>query len=875
VISSKFFHPFEDSKIFNSDDQHSSVKVLFERRVAENPDKIALECEEGNYSYSDLNKRVNTVAHSILERIGEGPGGINIWLEDSLLQVVSLLACWKVGKAITANENSEPIEYNRNILSASNPDLIITQASCLEKVKQAAPQHASILIWGEVDFSENQDNPVNDIPPERILQVIYTSGSTGKPKGVLLSQRTSVWQSTTSANHTGHRASDKQVHLSPFSHTNGPGILIGVMLAGSTLSFYPLKRRGIEGLADWIQSKQITRMSMVPTVFRFLLRNTEKKPDLSSIKFLHLGGEQVRPDDVDLYKAHLPDSCILLCNIGSTEGQAFCRFYITKDTEIGETVPLGRPWPGKRLLFWDEDNNEVPYGEPGIIVVESEYLADGYKDLPELTAKAFLDVSGKPGLRRFITGDLGKLDKNGNLIFLGREDQQIKVNGHRVEIGYIESQLLQHPEIHSVSMRTWPDKQRGISLAAYFLPVPGYSPGSKDLRNWLSRRIPYYMVPRSFTQIEELPLTTSHKVDRNRLPFPDSEEENCLFPQNDTEREIHDIWLRLFEYDQISCDDDFFAIGGNSLFATRLVSELQETFRLDLPVNLLFLAPTIAELAKRILEGKTSSNNIVPLSRGRGNPPIFMVHGWAGSIFHFVELARKLGNDQPVFGIQDNAHAGTQPRLTSIEALGSEYAEQISRHYPEGPLYLLGYSLGGMIALETARQLESIGRKVDHLFVIDSTPAGLPRSIRSRMILPYLWSRLRTHTGNIIKGRHKPGIQFLVERWNALMWVTGLKRKYSPTNLLSENDVEVPDGGDYYQIISRGYQAKVTDIPVTLLISNHTRTDLRTGWMYISNNQVSTYTIPGQHLDVLNEENIDDFVGIFRKAVTKVNQRAD
>jgi acyl carrier protein len=459
-------------------------------------------------------------------------------------------------------------------------------------------------------------------------------------------------------------------------------------------------------MAEWIRDKKITRYVSVPTVFRFFLKTSKDDLDLSTIRLVHLGGEAVRTDDIELYKQYFPDTSILMANIGSSEAGGISRHYFDKNSVVANgEVPLGKPYPHKEIQIWDTDENEVPQGVIGELVVKTEFLARGYRNNPELTDKVFRKVPGHPKVRIYKTGDLARFREDGCLVFIGRKDQQIKINGHRIEIGEIEAALSSQPHVKVCAIKAWPDPERGVKLVAYIEAFEGQILLESDLRAALEAQLSYFKIPRTFVFLDRLPLLSSGKLDRNSLPqsLNNNTSQHEPQPLKDAEKRLRQIWLEALNLEDAGCDDNFFAHGGDSLQAIRLINHIEAETGKKLPLNSLFKHPTIRKLAKYFEDEHPKTSNLVPLKSGGKKPPLFIVHGWAGSIFHWVDIASMLELERPLYGIQGNEFSGKGKRHSSVEALADDYAEQIIQTSPEGPYHLAGYSLGGVFAFAVAK----------------------------------------------------------------------------------------------------------------------------------------------------------------------------
>jgi len=447
-----------------------SIATLFEARVAAHPQKIALQTHEREFTYSEINEAANGLASGLLKHVGGRSGPVAIWLEDGFAVATSLLATWKAGKAFLAGNLQAPDAYNRTIFSVAAPVVIVAEERFRVQVEQLVPPDTVVLIWEEIRANPSSENPNIVVPPEALLRIVFTSGSTGVPKGVEHDQQGMLREAHAAMAGAYYRSDDRFLQLSSLSHVNGSDWLFYVFMMGATLSYYPLRLRGVEGLEQWVAEKQITRFVTVPTVFRHFVRLSQvTRQSLASVLIVHLGGEPVRPDDVRRFKALFPAGAKLIANIGSTEAGSFARCIFNQDTPIPEkSLPLGRAHPGIVIQLWDEFENRVSDGSTGEIVVGSRGVARGYFQQPDLTARVFRQDASAPRLRWFKTGDLAWYDGDGILHSAGRKDRQVKIRGHRVELPEIEAVIADHPMIDNVVVKAWLDESQGTRLVAYY-----------------------------------------------------------------------------------------------------------------------------------------------------------------------------------------------------------------------------------------------------------------------------------------------------------------------------------------------------------------------------------------------------------------------
>jgi len=436
---------------------------------------------------------------------------------------------------------------------------------------------------------------------------------------------------------------------------------------------------------------------------------------------------------------------------------------MTDPDDVGESVPIGHPIANTQVYILDRYLQPIPIGGPGELYIGGHGVARGYHNRPDLTADSFIPnpFSDEPGARLYKTGDLARYLPDGNIEFLRRIDHQVKIRGFRIESGEIEAVLRQHSMVRETVVVAREDGRGDKSLAAYVVPVRGESPTISDLRGFLRQRLPDYMVPSAFVMLDELPLTPNGKVDRRALPPPDQIrldlEQAFVAPRTPVEETLASIWAQVLDIERIGVYDDFFDLGGHSLLATQFVSRVRQEFKVELPLVRLFESPTIAGLADHIdTEHQTdgvsthasaeSWSSLMAIRPSGTKPPFFLVPGGGGGEGEFLiyaQLTHLLGSDQPVYGLVARGLDREQPPHTDVEAMATDYVQEIRALQSEGPYLLGGECTGGKVAYEMAQQLLAQGQQVALVLV------SPPRLTNSES----LSSNLHRHAADLLQVR--------------------------------------------------------------------------------------------------------------------------
>ncbi|WP_338861871.1 amino acid adenylation domain-containing protein (plasmid) [Mycetohabitans rhizoxinica] len=719
---------------------HLCIHQLFEAQVERTPEAPALVYEDQTFSYAQLNAQANRLAHQLIEWGVKPDARVAICVQRSAALVVGLLAILKAGGAYVPLDPSYPSERLVHILTDAAPNIVLADAAGRAALGEAALAECTVLDPATLPALPDTNPSVAGLTARHLAYVIYTSGSTGTPKGVQNEHQALVNRLVWMQQAYGLTTADRVLQKTPVSFDVSVWEFFWTLLNGATLVVAaPDVHKDPAALIELIIRQRITTAHFVPSMLSVFLHN-EGVQHCTSVKRLICSGEALPGASVRLCQTLLPGA--QLYNLyGPTEAAIDVTAWTCPANYTEDTVPIGRPIANIRIYLLDAHGQPVPLGAVGELYIGGAGVARGYLNRPELTAERFVPdpFSEDADARLYKTGDLARYLPDGNLEFLGRNDDQVKIRGFRIEPGEIEACLTAHPQVRDavvLACGEGSDKR----LVAYVVAEADESLAS-TLRAQVAASLPEYMVPSAFVRLDAWPLTPNGKLDRRALPAPDDQalaRQAYEVPQGELETTLAMIWAELLGVKRISRHDSFFALGGHSLLAVQMISRSRTALGLSISMRTLFEAPTLAALAQRVSAQDSEQDDsfavLLPIQPHGTRPALFCVHPVSGLSWHYRGLSSHLEADQPVYGLQARGLDGVSSPAPTIEAMAADYIDQIRRIQPNGPYYLLGWSLGGNVVHSMATQLEQQGERVALLAVLDATPDHAQRHDESEVI---------------------------------------------------------------------------------------------------------------------------------------------
>ncbi|MGV1750737.1 amino acid adenylation domain-containing protein [Agrobacterium sp. CG674] len=692
---------------------------LFDRQVKRQPDAAAVILEGRELTYKELDKASDDLA-AILRECGVERGHlVAIATPRNEQMLVALMAVAKTGAAYLPLDPSDPSDRLSKILEDAAPSLVLsTSAARVSLPVTAAP----IMLLDGMPEPVSSERIATRPGPQDTAYVIFTSGSTGRPKGVEISHASKLNFLQAMQELLALTPQDRIAAVTTIAFDIAVlELFLPLTTGAATVIATRCVVKDPTALCRLIKSNAVTLMQATPSLWRMLL--SEFPAQLRGLRPL-VGGEAL-PRDLARLMEKLGHPVVNLYGPTETTVWSACMPLTGADLD---SVPIGRPIRNTQLYVLDKMGRPVPPGSVGELYIGGAGVAKGYLNNPDLTAERFLPNPFKTGLERiYRTGDLAQWRSDGVIEYLGRNDNQIKIRGFRVEPGEIEAAIMSEGTVLQTVVVLRETSGKNKQLVAYLAPLPGETVDTEHLANRLAGVLSPHMVPAIYVVLKELPLNTNGKIDRNALPPPPKARvsHNHVAPSTPTETLLAKLWCDVLELETVSIHDDFFQLGGDSLAAASMLSALSRRFDGDIAWTSFVDTPTIATFAKHIdgpRQQKASMAPVLPIRAKGEHSPLFCIHPVMGLGLAFTSMSQYIHEDIPIFALQADGLNNNVEMPASIEDMARLYLSRIREIQPEGPYNIIGWSFGGLVAHEISRQLEKNGSEVAFLALLDSYP---------------------------------------------------------------------------------------------------------------------------------------------------------
>jgi amino acid adenylation domain-containing protein len=713
----------------DSEDQDSlypkdkSIAYLFSEQARRSPFRRALSFGNKTLTYRQLEEKTNQLANYLKSKGVKREEYVPVCLERSPDLVIAILAILKAGGTYVPLDPEYPAERIRFMLQDVGANIILCNRNNLD-ILGTPSNHLIILLDEEWHLINDESTVAPQVSGngKDLAYVMYTSGSTGRPKGVMIENR-NVISLVRGVNYITLSAKNVLLNTGSASFDASSFEYWSMLLNGGELVLCPEQTL----LNSELLKQEIRKRKVNIMWFTSSLLNQWVELDMGvfeKIRTVLVGGEKLSEKHIEKLRNRFP-SLEIINGYGPTENTTFSLTYPVKERLITRPIPIGVPLNNRTAYILNNQLQLCGVGQIGELYVGGAGVGRGYLNRPDLTKERFIPdpFVSEPGAKMYRTGDLARQMPDGNFEYFGRLDDQVKIRGFRIEPAEIESAILEFPGVQQTIVIAREDVSSEKRLIAYIVSQETFS--KEEVMNFLQRKLPVYMVPRVFIPLSRLPLNVHGKVDKKSLPDPDLSPEfrnrKIKEAETETQKILAAIWRDTLHLQQLSIDDNFFELGGHSLIAVRVMKLIEEKSNHRLPVTALFEAPTIEKLSLMLDqdEKKDSWKSLVQIKPGN-KPPLYIVHGSGLTVLIFHALAMGLDPDQPVFGLQARGLNGVDEPFDNMEEIAAYYVGEILEQNPNGPFNLAGYSFGGIVAFEMAKQLKAMGREVNMLAIFDT-----------------------------------------------------------------------------------------------------------------------------------------------------------
>lgn len=688
---------------------------------------VALAGEGRTLDYATLEATTRAIAARIERASGgrEGFAALHFQRKTPCLQ--AMVAALRCGRAYVPLDPVDPDPRLRFVLRDCAPAVLVTERDAAERARALADGACPVI---EIDGDEAPDPPhrLPRVDEAALAYVLYTSGSTGTPKGVTQTQRGILFSADAYAKRLSIHERDRLSHLWSTGFAASSLHFYGALLSGAALCVYDMRRDGMPGLRAWLEAERVNVVHTFPTVFRGLCAAMAPGERFAHLRAIDLAAEAVYASDFALFEAHLREDAIFVVQIGATESDVIAqRVYRHGDPLPARALlPVGTPPEGMTITIRRDDGSDAARGETGAIVVSGDGVSQGYFRRPDLDHQMLPEDAQRPGTRCYVGGDRGWIDEDGSLNFVGRAGSRIKLRGHTVDLAEVDAALAATPGVVRAAAiaSSRAEGEEADRIVAYVSAAPGAFADAAALRTALASRLPPYMLPAAVVFLDTLPETATGKIDRQALVQRTARESThapvSAAPSSSSLEKL--ILARMRESlgePAAGMDDDYFALGGDSIRAADLFERLARDTGTTLAAATLVEAPTARALARAFERARPRPVVPVRLAEGAGPPTLWCIPGLLGDPLWFRPLLFALDPGQRVDGLSLAALEATSIAAVAVHCVDAMLADQ-----PDGPYLVVGYSAGGLIAVEVARELARRGHAVAFTGVIDTVAPG-------------------------------------------------------------------------------------------------------------------------------------------------------
>lgn len=857
----------------------------FEKQSIANPKNIALQYIDNNLSYQELNSLSNSFAHYLIKKGVKKGDIIGLLTNRSDKSIVAMLGIMKIGAIYLPIDSSTPRERLKYIIDDSKINHIVSQSNYSSILSEFQLQTIYIdQNWQEITI-ENNENLNIDIQQSDLAYVIYTSGTSGMPKGVciehkqLLNYTFAIWQKMKLTNKSSFAT------VSSLAADLGNTMIFPALSNGSSVNIIDDDYlTNAELFSSYMKENNIDCIKLTPSHLSSLL-DSQNNSSILPHRLLILGGETSTWELIDRIRKIKPNLRILN-HYGPTETTTGVLTFEIPITDYKKkeqfSVPIGYPLDNSQIYILDNHKNIVPFGVKGEIYIAGSNLARGYLNNSELTDNYFIKNPFNENERLYKSGDYAKYIEDNNILFLGRNDKQVKIRGYRVELEGIEQIISIHQDIiQTILLKTCND-DKSEQLTAFTKLKDKSKLTHSELRKYLKDLLPSYMMPDNFVFLPEIPLTKNGKIDYNKLELipenKSAEKNNFQAPRDNIELGISNIWKKVLNLDVIDIEDNFFEIGGQSLIAVKLFSEINKKYGINLALATLFNNGTIKALSEIIRSKKQYDNNtaLVSIQEGEENTPIFLVHPAGGNILSYYELSQNIGKSYPVLGLQSTNALKWNSADFSINKMANYYLDEIQSSGFKPPYIFGGWSMGALVAFEMAMLCQKQNVTLPMVIIIDQIAPETNSYTKYKQIdeatrLSIFADKVGHLIGHDLNLTKEKLTNMSIKEKSELFLDKFKKYNLVPSDIqlidfsdflklmIRHNEVTLKYNPDIYDgkvLVCRAENSFEFDSSLLTVSGSNQKREKDLGWQKYISGSVDVVNVPGDHISIMTNPNI-------------------
>ncbi|MDB4925332.1 amino acid adenylation domain-containing protein [Mucilaginibacter sp.] len=881
ILTSAVFNSivYEFNNTITAYPKDKAIHNLFEEQVIHNPQAIALLKGINYITYNELNKKANQLAHYLIKKGLKPEDNVGLLVTRNFDMIIGMLGILKAGGAYVPIDHNYPVDRQHYIYNHSSAKMLIAD----DDYPMKDIINVSDYIRTDLDVINDMDdsNPSIIISSKQLAYTIYTSGSTGQPKGVMIEHHSAVNLVLWVNKKFNVNINDKLLFVTSMCFDLSVYDIFGMLAAGGTLVIAEKREiQNVKTLQDMLLLHKITFWDSVPTTMEYLIKNLEKeRSDYSclSLKTVFLSGDWIPVDLPSNIKRFFPKANVVSLG-GATEGTVWSNYFIVdENSKIGNSIPYGKPIDNNFFYILNEHLQPVPINVVGDLYIGGVGVARGYANDIQKTNSSFIPdpFNQKAGGMMYKTGDLGKMLPDLNMEFIGRKDNQVKINGFRIELGEIENALKSSPIISNAVVLAKNDQYGNKRLVSYLVPKGNVFDREKVIL-FLKKTLPDYMIPAIWVDLKELPLTSNGKIDRNSLSTLDDttliKKKSVEQPTTKNEQILFNIWKNNLNLNISGIHDNFFELGGHSLMAVQMLSQFKKITGKIFPLDVLYQYSDIKALAKYVDNDKNSFDYkyLVAIKAKGNNDPLYIIQGDSGNILNFSNLIKYIDREQPLYGLKAIGLDGVHAPFESLADIAGHYIKEIIQHNPSGPYLLAGYSSGAYVAVEMRKQMAAAGKQVK-LLIIDAD-AGMteykhkykliPKKIKRHY--PEIFTFLKSsilQSSNLIKGNISGMSTYFTHD-------APINRNLNGHSLFDEKLIKSKRIRAFknYEIEPFNDEVYLLKAKISVHYVDHGKF---LGWEQYAKKGVNLFEIPGDHFSILLPPFVEEFTSVLQKNLTR------